>query len=124
MAGCLQLSVRTKREGRAHRLTPVGELDIATTPLLWEAFEAVFGEGHVEMIVVDLTELTFIDSAGVRLVLAMNAVCEHADRLRVINGSAAVERILDLTGVRGSLPIINSADDPLAPLLNARAERR
>lgn len=39
-----------------------------------------------------------------------------ADRLRIVNGSAAVVRVLDITGVRDLLPIINSANDPLAPL--------
>lgn len=102
-----------------HRLTPLGELDIATVAELREEFETVFGHGDVEMIVVDLTELTFIDSTGLRLLLEMNAVCEHADRLRVGNGSAAVVRLFDLTGVRSLLPIISSGDDPLAPLPRA-----
>jgi hypothetical protein len=46
----------------------------------------------------------------------MYAVCEHADRLRIVNGSPAVVRIFDVAGVRPHLPIITSADDPLAPL--------
>ena len=119
------LSVRSERAGRMHRLTPVGELDIATAPILRTEFEAVFGDGDAEMIVLDLTELEFIDSSGIRLVLEMNAVCEHADRLRVINGSPAVERLFDLAGVRILLPIICSADDPLAPLASdpPRADR-
>ena len=75
-----------------HRLTPLGELDIATVAELREEFETVFGDGDAEMIVVDLTELTFIDSTGLRLLFEMNEVCEHADRLRVVNGSAAVVR--------------------------------
>jgi anti-anti-sigma factor len=109
-------SVRSERTGRVHRLTPVGELDIATVPVLKEAFEAAFGDGDAELIVVDLTRLEFIDSTGVRLLLEMNAACEHVDRLRVVNGSAAVVRVLDISGVRAYLPIISSADDPFAPL--------
>ena len=109
-------SVRSERAGRVHRLTPVGELDIATAPALRTEFEVAFDDGDVEMIVLDLTQLEFIDSSGIRLVLEMNAVCEHADRLRVINGSPAVERLFDIAGVRILLPIISSPDDPLAPL--------
>jgi len=109
--------VRSERCGRVHRLTPVGELDIATSPVLAEAFEAVFSDGDAEMIVVDLTQLGFIDSSGLHVLLDMHAACEHADRLRVINGSGAVERLFDIAGVRPILPIITSAQDPLAPLL-------
>lgn len=46
----------------------------------------------------------------------MNEVSKHTNRLRVVNGSPAVVRLLDLTGVRDLLPIISSNDDPLAPL--------
>ena len=110
------LSVRETSEGGVHRLTPVGELDLATASLLESAFTAVVGDDDVGMIVVDLTELTFMDSSGIHLLLRMRGACVDVDRLRVINGSPAVERILDLTGLRAHLPIISRDRDPLAPL--------
>ena len=67
------------------------------------------------MIVVDLAELSFMDSTGIHLLLRMHAACEDADRLRLINGSRAVERVLDLTGVGAHLPIISSDSELLAP---------
>jgi anti-anti-sigma factor len=111
-----QLSVRETSEGGVHRLTPIGELDIATVPLLESAFDAVFRDDEAEMIVVDLRELVFVDSTGIHLLIRMNGACAGVDRLRVINGSRAVERLLDLTGVRAQLPIISGDCDPLAPL--------
>ena len=99
-----------------HRLTPLGELDVATVSELRKEFEAVFGDRNAEMIVVDLTRLNFTDSTGLRLLIEMNAACGHADRLRVVNGSPAVVRLFDIAGVRSHLPIISSEDDPLAPL--------
>src|SRR5579862_6500652 len=111
-----QLVVRTSREDQVERLTPIGELDIATVPLLERAFEAAYDDSAARMIVVDLTELSFIDSSGLNLLLRMRTACEAADRLRVVNGSPAVTRLLDVSGIRPLLPIISSADDPLAPL--------
>lgn len=111
------LSVRETSEGGVHRLTPIGELDLSTAPLLESAFDAVFRDDDAEMIVVDLRELTFIDSTGIHLLIRMNGACANVDRLRVINGSRTVERMLDLTGVRAHLPVISSDSDPLAPLL-------
>jgi anti-sigma B factor antagonist len=110
------LSVRETNAGGVHRLTPVGELDLATAPLLESAFAAVLREDDAQMIVVDLTELSFMDSTGIHLLIRMNAACADVDRLRVINGSRAVDQLLDLTGVRALLPIISSYSDPLAPL--------
>ncbi len=76
-------SIRGDRDGRVHRLTPVGELDIATEPILRAAFDAVFSDGDTEMIVVGLGRLEFMDSTGIGLLLEMSSVCEHTDRLRV-----------------------------------------
>jgi anti-anti-sigma factor len=107
------LSIRQMREGAVHRLTPIGELDLATARLLESAFDDVLRDDRVEMILVDLTELSFMDSTGIHLLVRMRAICESADRLRVINGSRQVERVLDVSGVRARLPIITS-DHPLA----------
>ncbi len=108
-------SVASQRDGQIHRLTPVGELDIATTPMLVHAFEEAT-QGDAAKIVVDLTQLAFMDSTAIHLLLQWSDACADSDRLRIVNGSPAVVRILDITGVRESLPIISSADDPLAPL--------
>ena len=108
--------VRRESAGGVHRLVPTGELDIATTPILTQAFEDVFREGDTAMIVLDLSELSFMDSTGIALLLRMNDACKEADRLRIVNGTPTVVKVLDITGVRPRLPIISSNDDPLAPL--------
>jgi anti-sigma B factor antagonist len=110
------LVVRRTREGGVERLKPIGELDIATAPILELAFDSVLGDADARMIVLDLTELAFIDSSGLHVVLRMAEACNDADRLRVVNGSRAVERLFDVSGVRDRLPIIASDSDPLAPL--------
>jgi anti-anti-sigma factor len=99
-----------------HRITPLGELDLATVPALRAEFEMVFSDGDAEIIVVDLAELEFMDSTAIRALMDMTAVCEHADRLRIVNGSSFVVKLFDIAGVREHLPIITSADDALAPL--------
>jgi anti-sigma B factor antagonist len=108
-------SVRTERTDGILRITPFGELDLATTPILERELDAARSD-DAAMIVVDLTKLDFIDSTGLRLLLRMNDVCADADRLRIVNGSPAVVRLFDIAGVRDLLPIISSEDDPLAPL--------
>jgi anti-anti-sigma factor len=108
-----QLFIRETREGAGCRLTPIGELDLATAPLLERVFDAVLREDDAEPIIVDLRELSFMDSTGIHLLLRMQAACEGADRLRIINGSRPVERVLDVSGVRGRLPIISGDREPV-----------
>ncbi len=107
-------SVRSERTGAIHRFTPTGELDVATVPTLETELDAVTALDHDLVIIVDLTELTFMDSTGLHLLLRLNE--RFPKRLRVINGSSSVERLLDLSGARDQLPIIAPTADPLAPL--------
>lgn len=108
-------AVRSQRAGATHRLTPTGELDIASVPILERELDAVSASDPDVIVVVDLTQLSFMDSSGLHLLLR---VAERLPRrLRVINGSASVERLLDLSGARDRLPIIAATTDPLAPLL-------
>jgi anti-anti-sigma factor len=110
------MSMRETREDGVHRLTPIGELDLATVPLVERAFNDAFANDDAGMIVVDLTQVSFMDSTGIHLLIRMHEACADVDRLRVINGSRAVERMFDLSGVRAHLPIISSDHDPRAPL--------
>jgi anti-sigma B factor antagonist len=97
------LSIRSERLGTAQHVAPQGELDIATAELL-EAELAGAQTSDADTIVLDLSGLTFIDSTGLRIVLDFNERCE---RLRVIAGAPAVERLLDVVGLRERLPLIS-----------------
>ena len=109
-------SLRSERDAGVRRITPVGELDLATVPILQREYRRALEDPAARMIVVDLRRLTFIDSTGIGVLLHMSAECAEADRLRLINGSPAVERLIELIGVRRRLPVISSDDDPLAPV--------
>jgi anti-sigma B factor antagonist len=79
-----------------------GELDLATSPQLAAALrEAQFGASTV---VLDLRALSFIDSAGARVIAAAAARARpDGRRLMVVRGPPEVERLLTLTGTAGEL---------------------
>jgi anti-sigma B factor antagonist len=98
------LSITSQRDGSAHRVTAVGELDLATVEGLQQVLLEIDDGAEI---VLDLSGLSFIDSTGLRLVLDLNErYGGEADRLRVIAGSPAVERLLDIVGLRDQLPLI------------------
>ena len=94
----MSLRVEHKAEDGVVRL--IGELDVATVPRAAEALEAACEEStHV---VVDLAELTFMDSSGVRLLLQhWSAQRERGADLVLRSPTRTVRRLLDLLGLPG-----------------------
>jgi anti-sigma B factor antagonist len=87
-------------------ICPRGELDIATVPQLEEAL-ALAEQSSVGEVLVDLREVTFIDSMGVRCLLQATARSQgDSARLRVIRGSDQVELVLRIAGVADQIPFV------------------
>jgi anti-sigma B factor antagonist len=99
-----QLTIGSRRAGDVHTVDLFGELDLATAAGLQRELERVEGTDACS-IILDLAGLTFMDSTGVRLLLSAHARSRaDADRLTMLRGSAAVQRVLDLTPVADFLP--------------------
>jgi anti-anti-sigma factor len=102
--------VRSELESGAGRLTPVGELDIATTPQLEEAAHAIVGRGTREL-TIDLRELSFMDSSGLRLLIVLRErATSEGWTLRLLKPAGPVLTILALTGADENLPFVEDPD--------------
>jgi anti-sigma B factor antagonist len=87
-----------------------GELDLATAPRLDEALATL----TADVIVVDLSGCTFLDSAGIRALVGTARKLGEADRgLRVVTSDAGVLRLLEITGVDTLIRVHRSLDDAL-----------
>jgi anti-sigma B factor antagonist len=81
----------------------VGEIDLACDERLRQVLTDVVA-GHPARIVVDLTDVAFLDSTGIRqLVIAANAASEFGCRLVVRHPTATIERTLEICGLRDLL---------------------
>jgi anti-anti-sigma factor len=99
-----QLTLRSDREGEIHTICLIGELDLATTDPVQAELERVEAT-DAAAIVLDLSDLTFMDSTGVRLLVNAQARSRaDSNRLTLLRGRAAVQRVLELTGVAALLP--------------------
>jgi anti-anti-sigma factor len=84
-------------------LRPTGELDIATAPRLEQALAA--GREPGQRVVLDLAELEFMDSTGLRVIVrAVEAARDGGWQLRLRPGPPAVHRVFEIAGVRDALP--------------------
>jgi stage II sporulation protein AA (anti-sigma F factor antagonist) len=99
-----QLTVRSDREGDVHTIRLAGELDLATAQDVQRELERV-EQTDAASIVLDLSDLTFMDSTGVRLLVSAHARSRAgADRLTLRRGGPAVQRVMQLSGVDVLLP--------------------
>ena len=81
------------------RVAAAGELDIATTPQVERAIGELLESGF-DHVVLDLTNVEFLDSTGLQLVLRMQASADAGRfRFQVRPGPPAVQRIFALTGM-------------------------
>jgi anti-anti-sigma factor len=84
------------------RITPRGELDIATQRELRAVLERHAGAPRLTL---DLGELRFIDTSGLRLVLETAEQARRTERhFVVLRGNAAVQRLFDVAGVADLVP--------------------
>jgi anti-sigma B factor antagonist len=107
------LDVQTETQGDAVSIVLSGELDISTAPRVEEELQRVEETGPA-VIVLDLRELEFMDSTGLRVIVSADGRAREADRsLRLVRGPEAVQRIFRVTRLDERLEI---GDDPEALL--------
>lgn len=99
--------LRVVHNGRSVRIAPCGELDIATTPELEQALADATADS-VQEIVLDLRELTFMDSTGLRALAQANSRAEERGvTLSIIRGPRQIERVLEISGLGALLPLVD-----------------
>ena len=93
-------SVRTEQHGDAAVVIPTGELDLATAPALEDALSRSFDGDGGGRVVLDLRELEFIDSSGLRTLLTARRRAEEAGaQFSLVAGHRGLERTLEIAGV-------------------------
>ena len=98
------LTIREEQGGDALVVSAYGKLDLANFKTLdAELRKAIAGDASE--VILDLGGVSFLDSAGLRMVLMMaKQSLRNGGRLRLLRGSAPVEHVVELSGVRHLLP--------------------
>lgn len=86
-------------------ITVIGELDPHTAPELGDAVNGALEEGS-SRILVDLAGVRFIDSSGLRVIIAGHQRCESTGSALILrNPSEAATRLLQITGLDQHIPV-------------------
>jgi anti-sigma B factor antagonist len=91
------------RDGETLRITLTGELDLARAA---EVEPVLRGDGARQR-VLDLRELTFMDSSGLRLILSAHAAARRDGTiLEIVPGPPSVQRVFQICGVENELRFV------------------
>jgi anti-anti-sigma factor len=102
------LMIEASMERDRHRLALTGELDLASSGNLVEAVSRLCA-GEAKAIVLDIAELDFIDSTGLRAILSSRAMCAETQcALTLVPAPARIKpqvrRLFQVTGLLDRLP--------------------
>jgi anti-sigma B factor antagonist len=114
----LSIDVSSAKDGAIVLFALGGSLDIATSPSLRAALlDAAEGKNHE--IIVDLSQLEFLDSTGLgALIGAHRRATENDGSVRLVAHEGQILRLLRITGLLDVFPVYPSVEAALAD--NAR----
>ena len=92
-----------------------GEIDLSTAP----AFEAVIAEALEEdpaVLVIDLSDVSFMASVGLRILAATQEEVGKSIQIAVVADNAAASRPMQLTGLDNVISLYPTLDEALTAL--------
>lgn len=108
------LRVDARRTDERVVLHLTGELDLASSPIFERALEDA-DVASAPLLVLDLDELKFVDSTGLRVILlAHEGSRARGQEFAITPGSPQVQRLLSITSVAEHMRVLSTPDDPAA----------
>ena len=101
----------TKEFKHCHMVLVKGRVDSSTAPQFTKALDAVMKK-DVYKIVVDMSDLEYMSSAGFRALLSAQRTCKRYNRGEVVLASIP-DRIREALELAGFTELFKAIDDPL-----------
>jgi anti-sigma B factor antagonist len=102
----MELRITIDSEGGQRTVRLEGECDLASAPVLREALRPMVPP-EVYEVVIDASELEFIDSTGLGVILgAHRRLKESGGVLKIAGAKGGVQRVLRVTGLDRAIPIV------------------
>ena len=103
--------VQTSEEPYGIRAALSGEIDLSTIEDVESGVRTAIG-GTEGAVALDLREVGFLDSSGLRLLLRLHKELDDAGRrLVVVQGPRRVARVFELTGAEDQLEIVEKPEE-------------
>jgi anti-sigma B factor antagonist len=103
-----------KQENDITTISVRGSVDALTAAELTKAINKQIEDDHVNL-VIDLTGLDFMSSAGLRSLLgAVKESRSHGGDLRIVSTNAGIDKVLKMSGFHNIAKVFTSQADALA----------
>jgi anti-sigma B factor antagonist len=120
LTGTEPITTSVDHHGGVAVLAVGGEIDLVTAPSFEKAINEVLADDPPNL-VIDLSEVTFLASAGLQLLVATNERIDDSTGFAVVAEGPATSRPIELTDLDKIFDLYPSLDDALEAL---RAKRR
>ena len=97
------MTITKKQNGTTLELALEGRLDTTTSPELEKELDGVLD--GVEELIMDFSNLEYISSAGLRVLLAAHKTLHGKGRMKVVNPNEIVREVFEVTGFDNILTI-------------------
>ncbi len=98
------MTICAEQNDRTLTLRLAGRLDLTAAPALEKAVAEL--PGGVSTLIMDMTELAYISSAGLRVLLTAQNKMSERGALRLTGVGEAVMEVLEMTGFAGIMEIV------------------
>lgn len=97
------MQINYNKEAEKLTVSPIGRLDTTTAP----EFEKALGEilAGVSDLVLDMTDVEYVSSAGLRVILKVQKVMFNQGKMRLIGVNESVMEVFEITGFSNILKI-------------------
>jgi anti-sigma B factor antagonist len=103
------MNIEHSKRGDWHVVSVDGEVDIATASDLDAAIEHGFAHSSGKL-AIDLSQVSFMDSTGLRSMIAALHAAGEETRLVVVFDGGPVQRLFEIAGVADSFEIVDQLD--------------
>jgi anti-anti-sigma factor len=106
-----RFAFESDERGAVSFVTLRGELDLLSTAELEPELERLADEPGIDVVALDLRELEFLDSSGLRLiVIAERSLRECGRRLVLVRGPQPVQRVFEITRMTERLEFVDAPE--------------
>lgn len=108
------METEIKNENNITTVSVKGSVDALTAAEMTQTMNGQIDDGHVNL-VIDLTGLEFMSSAGLRALLgAVKESRSHGGDLRIVSTNPGIDKVLKMSGFHNIAKVFTSQADALA----------
>jgi anti-sigma B factor antagonist len=110
-------------DDRTHLITVAGEIHVSTAPEFSRRLNAAIGDGRTQ-VVLDLTDVDFIDSTGLSVLLnGLRRVTRAGGRMALVCTNPTVLRLFIITRLDSTFQIVGTREAALSAVRQADGAR-